>query len=80
MQPIISLIEYAQNHKEIQDKCKLYRFGEANSLESQACAGLEGVEFINVQAGKLRRYRDLRSTFQNIRDLLKVFVAIFQSI
>jgi hypothetical protein len=42
---------------EIASQCKLFRFGEVDSMEAKACAQFAEVTFVAIPAGKLRRYR-----------------------
>lgn len=74
--PIASLIEYGLQDTEITRDCKLFRFGEANSMESKTANKFPEVTFVSIPAGKLRRYRTFRSTRQNIKDARKGIVGI----
>ena len=80
VQPIVSLIEYAQKHTEINDKCKkLYRFWQQWWQEETACWQLQGVDFVSISSWKIRRYRWLQDTIKNIRDLIYVSYWYIQS-
>ncbi len=79
--PIISLIEYAQQDKDLQAESKqIYRFGQGGSMEEKEATKLSGVHFVPLLGGKIRRYWDLKSTLQNARDMLFVKLAFFQSL
>ncbi len=79
--PIVSLIEYAQQDSDLRAKIKqIYRFGQGGSMEAQVASKLGDVLFVPVVAGKIRRYWDPASALKNIRDLVLVKVAFFQSI
>jgi UDP-N-acetylglucosamine--N-acetylmuramyl-(pentapeptide) pyrophosphoryl-undecaprenol N-acetylglucosamine transferase len=69
--PIASLIEYGLQDTEIASQCKLFRFGENNSLEQKICNQFAEVTFISVPAGKLRRYRTPQAIRQNMKDMWK---------
>lgn len=75
--PIASLIEYGLQNTEITRDCKLFRFGEANSMESKTASTFPEVTFIAIPAGKLRRYWTLQSTRHNIRDARKWIAWVF---
>jgi UDP-N-acetylglucosamine--N-acetylmuramyl-(pentapeptide) pyrophosphoryl-undecaprenol N-acetylglucosamine transferase len=75
--PIASLIEYGLQDTEIASQCKLFRFGEAHSMEAKACAQFDEVTFVAIPAGKLRRYRWAKALVQNIHDLRKWIQGIF---
>lgn len=78
--PIVSLIEYAQDNNDTNKENKNYFwFGESNSLEQTYAKQLSGVIFIPICSWKLRRYRTVCSTLQNIRDQFKVLYWVFQS-
>lgn len=50
---------------------KLYRFGEANSMEERECkmlASTATLEFVSIVSGKLRRKPDIKEFLQNIVD------------
>lgn len=49
-------------------------------MEEKEAAKLYGVRFVPVVGGKIRRYWDLKSTLQNVRDMVLVIVAFFQSL
>ena len=66
--PIAALIEHGLQDTEITSKCKLFRFGEHNSLEQKTCHQFAEVTFISIPAGKLRRYRTPQAIRHNIRD------------
>ncbi len=79
--PIVSLIEYAQQDKDLQAESKqIYRFGQGGSMEEKEATKLSGVHFVPLLGGKIRRYWDLKSTLQNARDMLFVKLAFFQSL
>lgn len=79
--PIASLLEYAQQDTQIQQKCKaLYRFGERGSLEEDKAGRFDDVHFVTIQSGKLRRYITLRSVFLSLRDLFRLIGWFFQSL
>ncbi len=61
-------------------KCKLYRFGSYNSLESDIARQFPAVHFIPVASGKLRRYWDWDAFFKNVADMVKVIWWFFQSL
>lgn len=75
--PIASLIEYGLQDTEIRAQCKLFRFGESDSLEEKSCAQFPEVTFVPISAGKLRRYRTPKAVLQNICDLRKWLQGIF---
>ena len=74
--PIASLLEYGLQDTEITRDCKLFRFGEANSMESKSASKFLEVTFIAIPAGKLRRYWTRQSTRQNIHDARKWIAGI----
>lgn len=74
--PIASLIEYGLQDTEITRDCKLFRFGEADSMESKTASKFPEVTFIAIPAGKLRRYWTRQSTRQNIHDARKWIAGI----
>lgn len=78
--PIASLIEYGLQDTEIAHQCKLFRFGEADSLEEQICSHFPEITFVAIPAGKLRRYRTPKAILQNIQDIRKSIVGIFVSV
>lgn len=75
--PIASLIEYGLQDTEIKAQCKLFRFGESDSLEEKSCAQFPEVTFVPIPAGKLRRYRTPKAVLQNIHDLRQGIKGIF---
>lgn len=79
--PIASLLEYAQQDTQIQQKSKtLYWFGEKNSLEQKKAALFPDVEFVSIQAWKLRRYITIWSILLSIRDMFRFIWWLFQSL
>lgn len=66
--PIASLIEYGLQDTEIASQCKLFRFGEQNSLEQKSATQFSAIIFVPISAGKFRRYFSLKSFFHNVRD------------
>lgn len=67
--PISSLIEYANSKQEIMDQVKgLFRFGSKGQLEERFANNFPWVTFVPIKSGKLRRYRTVRSTLENLRD------------
>jgi len=79
VQPIVSLIEYAKNHSELELDCKqLYRFGEAWWQEEYACFTCAWVAFVPVLSGKIRRDRSFSSVYKNVYDMFCVLTGIVQ--
>lgn len=75
--PIASLIEYGLQDTEINEHCKLFWFGEANSMEAKICTQFPSVTFLPIPAGKFRRYRSAQAVLHNIRDLRRGIKGIF---
>lgn len=83
--PIVSLLRYAYEHSNVHKKCNhIYRFGEKDSFEEEACHDLkktiQPLTFVSVKAGKLRRYRTVQSTRLNIRDIFRLGAGFFQAL
>ena len=83
--PIKSLIERIQKKTQYTANIdKIYRFGTANSLESQVCENFKDtvpeVEFIPIISGKLRRETIRKSRLKNIRDIFLFVAGFFQSL
>lgn len=74
--PIGSLIEYGLEDSYLAEHCKLFRFGEQGWIEETYAAKYQQVTFVPIPAGKMRRYRDVRSLLHNIRDLRKALSGI----
>lgn len=78
--PLVSLLEYGLQDSEISAQCKLFRVGEANSLESRLVEQFgETVTFVPIVCGKMRRYRWVQAVRENIRDVFRFFRGCVQS-
>ena len=79
--PISSLITYAQSQPEIMEQVKwLFRFGSYGQMEEKFCKNLEWVTFVSIRSGKLRRYRTVTSTLENLRDVAYFNAGYLQSL
>lgn len=75
--PLVSLLNYVHTSNEFMSKCNdIYWFGEKNSLEQKACKEIPWVHFVEIPAGKIRRYWWLSAVRQNIKDILNVGVGV----
>lgn len=80
IQPIASLFDYAKQYTNIPSQINRYRFGQSGWLEQTYADRYESVLFVPVLTGKLRRYRNLTSTLENIRDVFLIVAWFFQSL
>ncbi|MFK7779564.1 MAG: UDP-N-acetylglucosamine--N-acetylmuramyl-(pentapeptide) pyrophosphoryl-undecaprenol N-acetylglucosamine transferase [Candidatus Gracilibacteria bacterium] len=70
--PLLSIYNYLQEENE-------YNFiwvGEENSLEEEIAAKNK-IPFLNIPAGKLRRYFDVRNFYEPLKNLTGIFFGIF---
>jgi UDP-N-acetylglucosamine--N-acetylmuramyl-(pentapeptide) pyrophosphoryl-undecaprenol N-acetylglucosamine transferase len=77
--PIASLIEYGLQDTEIAHECKLFRFGESDSLEQKTAQQFAEVTFVSIPAGKLRRYFSWKAMWSNIHDAWNGICGIIRS-
>lgn len=54
----------------------IYYMGSKNGIEKDLISPIEGVKYVSIPTGKLRRYFD----FENVKDIFKVIGGIIQSI
>jgi len=79
--PISSLIEYAHTQPDIMDQIwGLFWFGSAGQLEQKFANNFPWVTFVPIKSGKLRRYRTVRSTLENLRDAAYFNAGYLQSL
>lgn len=79
--PIHSLIEYAQQDKDISSHINTYsRFWTQGQLEEKFARTLPDVRFVAISSGKRRRQPGLRSLFLNVVDLGKFLLWVVQSL
>ncbi len=68
--PIFSMVQYAKQNKDISDKIdKMYRFWSKWQLEEKFAKEEDAVQFVSIRSWKLRRYRTIKSTLENLRDV-----------
>ena len=72
--PISALLQHVLHDTDLHNKCKsLTRYGEADSLESSIASSYhDHVQFIPVQAGKIRRYYNIKAVLTTALDMLKM--------
>lgn len=61
--------------KFIEDGWKVYYIGSKKGIEKQLIAQIDGIQYLTIDTGKLRRYVD----WENVTDAFRVVSGIFQS-
>lgn len=62
-------------------KCnEIFRFGEKGGMEEEYAEKLDQVTFLPVSAGKLRRYRSIKSLIDNFTDMIQALDGLLQAV